>query len=286
VYADDPSGAAYNCEVFARGRESIEDSVDALLETYLDLIKRHSIRMISRSMARDSQRHAESLLRMCDGIQFDLIAFYQEQEQRLIDLLSKRTGVLIVNANDNDQQPERYFLDGATRINPLTTQRAHQPLYVGYVDQPKINFSTDGVLAKDHLIPLNQRNPRMAASLFVDGNIDREIYEKAVAHYAESELPLGSFLEELKIRGLRWWTQHSFRFIYGQISWSPVDGNVGLIDTSGMATSWAAPLATGMLLRLAQDKGLDLSSPDASEKLKTMVHGRIFDPLAHQHFSR
>ena len=92
---------------------------------------------------------------------------------------------------------------------------------------------------------------------------------------------LAELIQTIQDKGLQFWNDHSFRYVAGQITALPTTGAVA---TSGMATSWATPLAAGMLLRLAAEKSIDIRTENGQKQLRELVQGRIFDPLVHKNY--
>lgn len=279
VYADDFQEMTPSCATYSGGFASIKAWFEKIENAYGELIHRHQIKIISRSMARQSKRHAEFALRDCDNLSYEAVALVQTMEQQVLDNLSKKHGVLIVNAQPNNPEPRFYYLDGQMRENPVQRYRSKEAVFVGYTNRPDIDFFENGNVARRGMIVRNQHTPFMERTIFIDGNLDEDKLNQVVDYWFENSPDINQLYEFVEQRGLQWWNDTSFRYLYGQRFWSPLfGGNQSGTSQSGMATSWATPIATSLILKLSKTKGLNPLNHEDKETLKSMVVERIFEP--------
>ena len=144
--------------------------------------------------------------------------------------------------------------------------------------QPDLDFFPQGMQLREHFLSPNQRHKDGRSTLFIDGNLDEE---KLNQWMVESES--GRLEEKLSVllqSPYRWWSDNSFKFILGQTVTSPFpNGSAGSAVISGMATSWATPLATAMLLKMANEQNLDLKDAIDRKNLRSKIENRIFEML-------
>lgn len=132
VIADDFSIFSRECDVVAKSDYDLEIFFDGLLKKYEELVLRHGIKSISRSMGRNAPVLIEYMLRKCPAVSIEHLEIFHLKEEAFLDALTNQLNVLLVNGAPNELTAENYFIDGQTRENPLAVATTKNVIYVGY----------------------------------------------------------------------------------------------------------------------------------------------------------
>lgn len=286
VFAQDFTEDQKNCALYEEDESARVHVLRKIRDSYREMIRRHGIKVVSRSMRRGGgDEWPKWIMRQCDSATFEGIAEFFRLEQQMLEDLASTSGALFVNAAKNDPEELEFYFDGEMRRNLVLDHTPDSPLFVGYVNQPDIDFFEEGVIFRDHWLPPNQAGAHRVTEVYIDGNMDEARYDRAVQKFGSNwDLSASERLTRFIEEDLVWWRPDSFRYVFGQIAWFPWVKGPGTIETSGMATSWATPLAAAMVLKMQRDAGLDFNNELDRNSLQDALRNRIFDPIHHNQF--
>ncbi|MBL6989001.1 MAG: hypothetical protein ISR65_04460 [Bacteriovoracaceae bacterium] len=235
------------------------------LKKYMD---RYGINYVNISYNSDQDTILKNLSQLCNrssyGVSRSKLRQFIKIKNDFAKKISQGEHVYAVQSVSNDPSRKAYADD---KDYLQSCDQNSNIIKVGYYNDQYGYADRGGSYIDEDILPYNQSRLIDCANLFINGGIDEQ-----KAQEFRRENPFSTMLPD----GYdKWWDEYSLKKLYYGIYQHPEEA---------MATSWAAPLALSMINFTIQDYIRRYDYKPSAQEIKTMLNGKMFDPLKYELF--